>query len=472
MRRVVFIIFAIIALVACSQSEVEIVGSVECDNTSSNLTLNVGFEVADTRIHIDEVGKSVWDTSDLVSVFYNSDENQQWIFQGVTGDRVGTIAPMGPVKVPTIDGNIVVLYPYNDCYVYNSDNTIKSVVGSEQQYAVASYGANGNIMVAQSQNSNLTLKNVYGWIKISLTGDTQAVKSIKLMGNNNEQLAGEVVINAEDATAEFTHTDNPIRSLTLSSKAGVRLHVDSPTSFYIGVMPQRFANGITIEIENILGQKMTKSTSKEVVISRSTIQPMSPFEFVPEKVKEYSLGEVVEVNGVKGMVFAIKDFPVYNAEYTEVIRTDKYCYLVSLDEEDLQWSLKYEWCNCMSKRGDYNSSDPFRYYGMDINDYPAFKWCMEHGAGWFLPSSTEMNWMWEMLTEGVRDFSAPSVAKYNTLIEKSGGEPFVETFYWSSNEISEQYIEVVAFMNESIVCLEPSKDKMFTARAAYRFKIR
>lgn len=191
----------------------------------------------------------------------------------------------------------------------------------------------------------------------------------------------------------------------------------------------------------------------------------------PNLAEKYEVGTIIEVNGVKGMIFAIKGFPVYNDDYTEVIRTDQYCYIVSLDEEDLQWSTKYEWCNCMSQRGDYNTNDPFDYFGMNIDDYPAFKWCKEHGEGWFLPSSTEMHWMWEMLTEGQRDFDAPSVAKYNAFIVENGGEPFCQTYYWSSNETSEDLVEVIAFMNDSVVCLDPKKDNTYTARAAYRFKV-
>lgn len=181
----------------------------------------------------------------------------------------------------------------------------------------------------------------------------------------------------------------------------------------------------------------------------------------PELVGKYEIGDIYEVNGVKGVIFAIKSDN----------KGDTYCYLFSMDEEDLQWSTKYEWCNCMSQRGDYNSSDPFNYWGMNIDDYPAFKWCKEHGDGWFLPSSTEMHWMWEMLTEGQRDFDAPSVAQYNAFIVENGGEPFCETYYWSSNETSDDMVEVIAFMDDSVVCLEPTKDKVYTARAAYRFKV-
>lgn len=181
----------------------------------------------------------------------------------------------------------------------------------------------------------------------------------------------------------------------------------------------------------------------------------------PALAGKYEIGSIYEVNGTKGVIYAIK---TDNKGIT-------WCYLFSLDEEDLQWSTKYEWCNCISDKGAWNTYDPFDYYGMDIQNYPAFKWCMDHGNDWFLPSSTELMWMWEAITEGARDFDAPAVAKWNKIITDNGGEPFVETYYWSSNETSDDLIEVIAFMDDSVVCLDPAKDKVYTARAAYRFQV-
>ena len=181
----------------------------------------------------------------------------------------------------------------------------------------------------------------------------------------------------------------------------------------------------------------------------------------PELVGKYEIGSIYEVNGTKGVIYAIK---TDNKGLT-------WCYLFSLDEEDLKWSTTYEWCNCISDKGAWNTYDPFNYYGMDINNYPAFKWCMDHGADWFLPSSKELMWMWEAITEGARDFDDPAVAKWNKIITDNGGEPFVETYYWSSNETSDDLIEVIAFMDDSVVCLDPAKDNVYTARAAYRFQV-
>ena len=181
----------------------------------------------------------------------------------------------------------------------------------------------------------------------------------------------------------------------------------------------------------------------------------------PELAGKYELGSIYEANGSKGVIYAIK------ADNKGVT----WCYLFSLDEEDLQWSTVNEWCNCINDKGAWNTSDPFTYYGQDINNYPAFKWCMEHGEGWFLPSSTELNWMWEAITNGERDFDAPSVAEWNKIITDNGGEPFCEDYYWSSNETSDDLVEVIAFMDDSVVCLDPKKDNIYTARAAYRFKV-
>ena len=180
----------------------------------------------------------------------------------------------------------------------------------------------------------------------------------------------------------------------------------------------------------------------------------------PELVGKYEIGAIHEVNGVQGVIFAIKSDN----------NGDTYCYIFSLDEEDLQWSTEYVWCNCGSTRGDWNTEDMLRF-GTSPDKYPAAQWCVAHGEGWFMPSAYEMELMWEAITDGERDFQAPKVAEYNALLEDNGGEPFCETFYWTSNETTEELTTVMAFMDDSVVCLEPYKDRVYTVRAAYRFLV-
>jgi hypothetical protein len=184
--------------------------------------------------------------------------------------------------------------------------------------------------------------------------------------------------------------------------------------------------------------------------------------YSPEPAAKPEVGAIYEVNGVQGVIYAIN---------TNKATGITHCYLFSMDEEDLQWSTLYEWCNCISGNGFYNSYDPFDRYGCNVNNYPAFKWCFDHGEGWFMPSSKELYQIWDFITDGARDFEAPSVAKWNKLITDNGGEPFCETYYWSSNETSEDLVEVIAFMDDSVICLDPKKDNIYTTRAVYRFVV-
>ena len=190
----------------------------------------------------------------------------------------------------------------------------------------------------------------------------------------------------------------------------------------------------------------------------------------PAVISDYEVGDVIECAGSKGVVYAFKEFPKYDESYENIVGYDTYCYVFSLDEEDLQWSTEYVYCNCGSQRGDWNTQDMLRF-GTSPDKYPAAQWCVAHGEGWFMPSYMELNLMWDAITEGTHEFDSPGVAKFNKIITDNGGEPFVSTYYWSSNETSEDLIELVAFMNDSVVCLEPIKDKVYTVRAAYRFLV-
>ncbi len=312
MRRCVYLfLLALVALVGCSQYEIDVESVSVEERVEQNLALNVSLEGDDTRIYLDDACKTVWNKNDLLTVFYKSEAYQQWQFQGNTGDRSGEITPVGNVTKPSKEGSIVVLYPDNANYVYNmAANTVNVTTIAEQHYVEDSYGAGGNIMVSQSVTENIGLKNIYGWLRIALKGDNQSIRSIKLTGNNGEQLAGNIQIDVDDATASFVADKSPIKSITLNCADGVALSKSSATMFYIGLMPQTFSRGITIEIENTRGEKMTKSTSKKVVISRCTILPMSAFEFVPEQAEVfYPANNQVWYNTYGGDFVTIKSQP-------------------------------------------------------------------------------------------------------------------------------------------------------------------
>ncbi len=180
----------------------------------------------------------------------------------------------------------------------------------------------------------------------------------------------------------------------------------------------------------------------------------------PNIASAYEIGQIYEVNGAKGVAYAIK---TDNQNRT-------WAYFFSMDEADLQWSTENVWCNCIASRGDWNTEDMLRN-GTSPDMYPAAQWCIAHGDGWFMPSSQELQWMWDAISDGTHRFDNASVAAYNKLLTDNGGMPFVETYYWSSNETADDLVELIAFMNDSVVCLDPQKTYIYTVRAATRVQL-
>ncbi len=307
MRNLLLFVLAATVAVGCSRESVdELTNSPAVEGRS--LVVSLDEEGDETRIQLNEDVKTVWNEGDLVSVFYRSTVNEQWQFQGKTGDRTGNILPLDSSIVPPATGNdIVVVYPYNDGYFYNSDTkNVQASLPTEQTYLKDSYGTNGNIMVSSSEYNNISLKSVCGWLKLQLTGAGEEIESITVRGNSGEQLAGELYINTSDATStlasQLTESDDDsevsgtlvrpgtiLTEVTLNcldgsspTEKGVALGAET-TAFYIALPPQTFAKGITVEITAIDGSAMTKSTDNEVVIERNHIKPMASLTFKATK---------------------------------------------------------------------------------------------------------------------------------------------------------------------------------------------
>ena len=252
-------------------------------------TLKVSFEES-TRIQLDD-NKTVWTKGDLVSVFYRSDANQQWKFQGETGDREGILKRVSAPESTEKLSKIVAVYPYSDNYYINPETcNIEATLPAEQTYLKDSYGLDGNLLVSATEFNQLYLRNVCGWLKIQLKGEGQVVKKVTLKGNNGEQVAGLIYVDSSDATAvlaaehsaggddgvggTLVFEDTILTEVALNCPNGVTLGSES-AAFYIALPPQEFSKGLTLKVLYNDGTTMTKSTSNSIEIARNTILPMS-----------------------------------------------------------------------------------------------------------------------------------------------------------------------------------------------------
>ena len=291
MRKLLLFACALFGFMACTQNPIEEQSAIRTDAPE---TLRVGFEDDETRIQLNEAQKTVWTKDDLVSVFYRSDANQKWQYQGESGERVGDLKRVENATSTTKTTKTVVVYPYSESYWLNTDSyAIDATLPATQYYAEGSYGVGSNLMVSQSEFTQFSLKSVCGWLKLQLTGDGAVVKSIKFRGNDGEQVAG--LIYVDTATAEATlasemggtddnnaggnlvFDDTILTEVVLDCGEGVTLGAEA-TPFYISLPPQTFANGFTVEIECEDYELMTLTTEKELVIERNHIQPMASVE--------------------------------------------------------------------------------------------------------------------------------------------------------------------------------------------------
>ena len=290
-------LFALFAFVACTQETIDEVSAVREDAAE---TITVGFEDDATRIQLNEAQKTVWTKDDLVSVFYRTNGNQKWQYQGETGERQGTLKRVENVMGSVQTTKTVVVYPYSENYWLNTNSyCIDAMLPAVQYYAEGSYGVGSNLMVSQGEFTQFSLKSVCGWLKLQLTGNGEVVKSIKFRGNNGEQVAG--LIYVDTATAESTlasemgdtednnaggnlfFDDTILTEVVLDCGAGVELGAEA-TPFYIALPPQTFVGGFTVEVECDGYELMTLSTENELVIERNTIQPMASVEHNAEQI--------------------------------------------------------------------------------------------------------------------------------------------------------------------------------------------
>ncbi len=235
--------------------------------------------------------KTVWTAGDKVSVFYKSDANQCWKFNGKTGDRSGTLSCVSQGTATAKMEKVVIVYPYSESYMITpSSGNIEAKLPAVQKYLHGSYGLESSPMISSGYYTQFALKNVCGWLKLQLSG-TGTITKITLKGNNGEQLAGDMYIDAEDATVTLASAsvgnddnqetggtlvfeDSIVKEVELDCDGGVDLSGADVTPFYIALPPTVFEKGFTATLHFDNGMQKEISTSKKIEITRNHIVPM------------------------------------------------------------------------------------------------------------------------------------------------------------------------------------------------------
>ncbi len=284
MRKAFVAIFTALILLSCEKDLAEM-GTIGVDR------LRVAISNCDGRVQLEDGLIPVWNEGDAVSIFNRSTGNECWLFLGKTGSTEGTLA-----RAETITGlptdRIVGIYPYDNFHELD-DGLLWVTIPDKQTYAKNSYGMGDNIMIASSQDENLTFCNLFGWLKLQLTGEG-AVSKIIFKGNESEPLTGLALI--DPVSLDYILDDGAGTTLTLNCPDGVELS-ETPTSFFIGLLPQIFQSGFTLTVTFKDGSALTKTTENKIDIRRNHILPMSAHKLGPRSDREALIALYNALNG-------------------------------------------------------------------------------------------------------------------------------------------------------------------------------
>lgn len=430
------------------------------------------------------------DTPDTKTVTLSANKSE------IMADGVETVSFEATVNgVVTSDG--VQIICLNDNSVLSA-STFKTTAAGEYRFVAVSNGVKSNevkvlatnpagpTVVLTADKSTIVADNAETvTFTVTVDGEDKTAESTITIVNYASTLDGNTFVS--DVAGEFvfeatfdgeksnqvivtaTAVEAPVqKSLTIEASK-LRIKADGEDSATLTVMYGEEDVTATCEIRTTAGDVIeggafatTTPGSYNIYALYDNVRSntISVDAYDPNIASAYEIGQIYDINGAKGVAYAIK---TDNQNRT-------WAYFFSMDEADLQWSTENVWCNCVASRGDWNTEDMLRN-GTSPDMYPAAQWCIAHGDGWFMPSSQELQWMWDAISEGTHNFDNASVAAYNKLLTDNGGMPFVETYYWSSNETADDLVELIAFMNDSVVCLNPQKTYTYTVRAATRIQL-
>lgn len=124
--------------------------------------------------------------------------------------------------------------------------------------------------------------------------------------------------------------------------------------------------------------------------------------------KEWAVGDYYEVGSVKGVVVWVDESKLKGK-------------IISLDEAVSVWSTGNRYTGAQSTTDGKGNTAKVKALDNSLASFPAFKWCVEKGEGWYLPASDE-----------VKCFLAAEPVVKETLAAH-GGTP-LDSYYWSSTE--------------------------------------
>lgn len=320
------ILFLLLLVCSCVSGEELQGGMGKAKDIRYHATIESSYESA-TKVYVDDRMKPLWEEGDCVSIFEQNTCNNEFEFVGKTGDSVGDFLPkQGQVSYSsTPEGFVYAIYPYSVHNKCSKEGILSLELPQEQAYVQNSFGRNANIMVARTHDYDLAFKNLCGYLSIKMYGDDVSVRSVVLIGNDDEPLAGTgYVFYLEEGIPSFSfdHKSNLSKEITLMCSVPVTLgnSKDEYTEFWFIVPPTEFSKGVTVKVTDTQGRQFEIKSTQPLIIDRNYIKRMAPFQVIP---KERNINSLQELNKYDLYPGIGDNTQLYGTYYRTVIGIDR-----------------------------------------------------------------------------------------------------------------------------------------------------
>ena len=324
MKKISILLLAALTLAACQKNETP-----STSNEGATLYATIE-ETAATKTYMDANNNIRWSEGDQVVAFMKTSLGLKYqIRNEYVGKTSGYFSKVSSGSSDLGAGieweHNIVYYPYSEAIEAEktgSNYALSVILPSEQNYAAASFGNGAMAMVAVSEDSDITFKNILGGMKLQLKG-TQKVASITLEGKNNEKLSGAATVTAytDETKPAITMAQSASTSVTLDCGSGVQLNESSATEFIIALPPVLFSKGFTVTVTDTESNTYTVGTDKANTVIRSSLLVMPAFKLgeapdqsEPDNAVDMILFDFDNLTVVPGLSYTLTvDFEPYNA---------------------------------------------------------------------------------------------------------------------------------------------------------------
>lgn len=154
--------------------------------------------------------------------------------------------------------------------------------------------------------------------------------------------------------------------------------------------------------------KVKAVSEGEATVSVTAGDVKAECKVVVEKKTGWAVGDYYEVGNVKGVVVWVDE----SKEHGKII---------SLDEKVDIWATGGYNTGAKSEEDGKGNTDKVKDINAELSAFPAFKWCVAHGEGWYFPAILEVYYF----------LNAKETV--NSTLEAHNGTK-ISDFYWSSTE--------------------------------------